>query len=207
MIKSLQAVTSNQHPLGSACVAKVCGCKQQLAIELHKPVIRKLGKPKVYSSFKDYVSLIFTVNMHRFFLWKTKKGIMIGNNFQKSLDESKSGGRKPNQIWVDDECSEFYNRSMKSWLQDNDIEMYSTYKEGKFVLAERLIRTLKSEIYIYMTSTSKNLHIDKYRWINKYNNRYHSSIKIKLVDVKSIIYIDFGLENNDKDTKLMLVTM
>ena len=98
LIKSLQAVTSNQHPLGSACVAKVFGCKQQLAIELQKPVIRKLGKRKVYSSFKDYVSLIFTVNMHRFFLWKTKKGIMIGNNFQKSLDESKSGGLKSNQI-------------------------------------------------------------------------------------------------------------
>ena len=41
--------------------------------------------------------------------------------------------------------SEFYNRSMKSWLQDNDIEMYSTHNEGKSDVAERLIRTLEKK--------------------------------------------------------------
>ena len=44
----------------------------------------------------------------------------------------------------------------KKWLQDNDIEMYSTYNEGKSVIAERFIRTLKNKIYKYMTSISKN---------------------------------------------------
>ena len=61
---------------------------------------------------------------------------------------------KPNKIWVD-EGSEFYNRLMKSWLEKNDIEMYSTHNEGKSVTAERFIRTLKSRVYKCMTSILK----------------------------------------------------
>ena len=57
--------------------------------------------------------------------------------FQKILDKS---GHKSSKIWVD-KGSEFYNRSMKLWFQDNDIEMYSTHNEGKSVNAERFIRT------------------------------------------------------------------
>ena len=75
---------------------------------------------------------------------------------------------------------------MKSWLEKNDIEMYSTHNEGKSVIAERFIRTLKNKIYKYMTSISKNVYIDKLDDIvNKYNNAYHSTIKLKPVDVKS----------------------
>ena len=72
---------------------------------------------------------------------KDKKGVSIFNAFPKILDDSK---RKPNKIWVD-KGSEFYNRSMKSWLQKNDIAIYSTHNEGKSVLAERFIRTLKKQ--------------------------------------------------------------
>ena len=50
---------------------------------------------------------------------------------------------------------------MKSWLQDNDIELYSTYNEEKSVVGERFIRTLKNKIFKYMTSISKNVYIDK----------------------------------------------
>ena len=50
---------------------------------------------------------------------------------------------------------------MKPWLKDNDIEMYSTHNEGKSVVGERFIRTLKTKIYEYMTSVSKNLYIEK----------------------------------------------
>ena len=57
-------------------------------------------------------------------------------------------------MWVD-KGSEFYNRSMKSWLQDNKIEMYSMHNEGKSVVAERFIRTLENNIYEYITSISK----------------------------------------------------
>ena len=65
-------------------------------------------------------------------------------------------------LWID-KGSEFYNRSMKSWQEKNDIEMYSTHNEGKSVVAERFIKTLKNKIYKYMTSVSKNVYIDKIR--------------------------------------------
>ena len=57
--------------------------------------------------------------------------------------------------------SEFYNSSVKKWLKDNNIEIYSIQNEGKSVVAERFIRTLKTKIYKYMTSISKNVCTDK----------------------------------------------
>ena len=74
---------------------------------------------------------------------KDKNGITIANTFQEILDES---GRKPNKIWVDKD-SEFYNRSMKSWLENNAKEIYSTHNEGKSVVDERFIKTLKNNTY------------------------------------------------------------
>ena len=49
--------------------------------------------------------------------------------------------RKPNKIWVD-RSSEFYNKSFKAWLGDNDIDMHSTHNKGKSVFAKRFIGTL-----------------------------------------------------------------
>ena len=46
----------------------------------------------------------------------------------------------------------FYNRSMKSWLEKNSIEMYSLQNEGRSAVTERFITTLKNEMYNYMTS-------------------------------------------------------
>ena len=91
---------------------------------------------------------------------------------------------------------------MKSWLEKNDIEMYSTHKEGKSVVAERFIRTIKNKIYKYMTSISKNVYIDKVDDIvHKYNNKKHRSIKMKPIEVKDNTYIDFSKEVNDNDLK------
>ena len=129
-------------------------------------------------------------------LLKDKKGITITNAFQNILKES---NRKPNKIWVD-KGSEIFKRSMKSWLEKSDIEMYSTHNEGKSVVAERFIRTLKNKIYKYMTSVSKNVYINKLDDIvNKYNSTYHSTIKMKPVDVKSSKYIELSKEINNKD--------
>ena len=70
--------------------------------------------------------------------------------------------------------------------------MYSIHNEGKSVVAERFIRTLKTKIYKYMTSVSKNVYINKLdNVINEYNNTYHRTIKMKTVDVKDNTYIDF----------------
>ena len=80
--------------------------------------------------------------------------------------------------------------------------MYWIHNEGKSVVAKRFIRTSKTKIYKYMTSVSANVYIDKLDDImGEYNNTYHSTIKIKLVDVKNNTYIDFKKEVNDKDAK------
>ena len=80
---------------------------------------------------------------------------------------------------------------MKSWLEKHVIEMYSTYNEGKYVVAEIFIRTLRTKIYKYMTSISKNVYIDKLDDIvNKYNNTYHRTVKMKPIVVKSGNYIE-----------------
>ena len=71
--------------------------------------------------------------------------------------------------------------------------------EWKSVVAEKVIRTLKNKIYKCMTSISKNVPIDKLDHIfNKYNNTYHRTIKMKPVDVKPSICIDFNKENNNE---------
>ena len=79
--------------------------------------------------------------------------------------------------------------------------MYSVHNEGKSVVTERFIRTLKTKIYKYMTSTSKNVYIDKLDdLVGEYNNIYRT-IKIKPVDVKDNTYIDFNKEVNNKNPK------
>ena len=132
---------------------------------------------------------------------KDKKDITITNAFQKILKES---NRKSNKIWVD-KGSEFYNSSMKSWSVKNDIKMYSTHNEGKSVVPERFIRTLKNKFYKYMTSISKNVYIDKLvDIVNKYDNKYHSTIKMKPVAVKLNTYVDFNKEINEKTPKFKI---
>ena len=130
---------------------------------------------------------------------KDKKGVSIVTAFQSILKQSNN--RKPNKIWVD-RGSEFYNVSFKKWLQDNDIVMYSTNNEGKSVVAERFIRTLKSKIYKHRTSISKNVYIDNLNDIvDKYNNTYYTTIRIKPIDVKDNTYISTYKEINNKDPK------
>ena len=185
---------------------------KELAEELDKLINRKFEKRKVHSSFIDNVLgvdladiqliskfdkgfrfLLCVINTFSKYAWviplKDKKGITITNAIQKILYESNI---KPNKIWVD-KGIKFYNGSMKSWLVKNAIEMYSAHNELKPVVAERFMRTLKNKIYKYMSSISKNVYIDKLDDIvNKYNNTYHRIIKMKPVDVKPNIYIDFG---------------
>ena len=125
---------------------------------------------------KEFQFLLCVFAIYSKYAWvvplKDKKGITITNAFQQILDES---NRKSNRIWVD-KRSEFYNRSVKSWLHDNDIEMYSTHSEGKSVVAERFIRTITNENL--KDKESKNVFINNLSEIvNKYNNTYHSTIK------------------------------
>ena len=92
---------------------------------------------------------------------------------------------------------------MKSFLHNNNIEMYSTHNEGKSVFTERfLLRTLKNK---YMTAISTNVYIDILDDIvKKCNDTCHSTIKMKPVDVKSNTYINSGKEVNDIDPKFKI---
>ena len=122
----------------------------QLANELHKPIIRKFKKIKVYSSSRDNIwgvdladmqslskynkgikYLLCAIDLFSRYAWviplKDRKGISIVNAFQKNLKES---NRKPNKIWID-QGSEFYDNSFKDFLKINSIEMNSIFNEGK----------------------------------------------------------------------------
>ena len=80
--------------------------------------------------------------------------------------------------------------------------MYLTHNKRKSAVAERFIRTLQNKIYKYIKSKSKNLYIDQLDdLVNEYNNTYHSATKMKPADVKSTTFINFNVENNDKDPK------
>ena len=85
---------------------------------------------------KEFHFLLCVIDIYSKYAWFFPlKDITITNAFQKDLDKSKL---KPNKIWVD-KGIEIYNRPVKSSLQDNDIEMYSTCNEGKPAIAERFI--------------------------------------------------------------------
>ena len=131
-------------------------------------------------------------------LLKDKKGISVPNGLNKIIKQS---GRKANKIRVD-QGSEFYNHVFKRWLSRNNIIMYSTYNEGKSVVAERFIRTLKNKLYKNMTATGKNVYYDVLDDIvNEYNNTKDNTIKMKPQDVgnnNKRVYID---EHNEKRSR------
>ena len=138
---------------------------QQLANKLHKPIVRKFIKRKVYSSFKDNIWGVDLADMQliskdnkgirylscaiEFFSkyafivgLKVKKGTTIANVFHSILGNSK---RKTNKTWTD-QGSEFYNTHVKKWLKYIDIEIYSAHNEGRSVVAEKFIRILKIKL-------------------------------------------------------------
>ena len=176
----------------------------KLADELHKPIIKKFNKRKVYSQFKDNMwgvdladmqslskknkgikYLLCAIDLYSKYAFviplKDKKGISIANAFDKII---KQANRKPNKIWVD-QGSEFYNRDFKKWLSSNDIIMYST-----------------TVICKHMTATGKNVYYDVLDDIvSKFNNTKHNTIKMKPKDVKNDnnrVYID---EHNKKSAR------
>ena len=199
----------------------------QLANELHKPIIKKFKKIKVYSSFKDNIwgvdladmqslskfnkgfkYLLCVIDLFSKYAWviptKDEKGTSIVNAFKKVIPE---GQRKPNKVWVD-QGSEFYNQSFRDFLRINNIEMYSTYNEGKSVVAERFIRTLRNRIFKHMITISKNVYIDVLNDIvNKYNNTVHKTPKMKPTDVTGDSYAEYSKDFNKKGLNLKFMTM
>ena len=115
-----------------------------------------------------------------------------------------SEGRKPNKIWVH-QGSEFYNKSFTDFLKINNIEMYSTYNEGKSPVAERFIRTLKNQIFKHITTISKNVYFVVLDNIaNKYINKVYRTIKMKPIDVANDFFAEYNEESNKKDLKFKI---
>ena len=148
---------------------------QQLAKDLYNLLIKKFQRGNIYSSYRDniwgahladiqlirksnkevrFLQRVF--NIYSKYAWnvalKNEKDIKITNAFQKILNKF---CRKPKKIWVD-QSGEFYKRSAMLWLHKNRTEMYSIHNEGKYFVAERIIRTLKRKVYKHMTVVSKN---------------------------------------------------
>ena len=151
--------------------------------------------------------LLCAIDLFSKYAWvvpmKDKKSTSIVNAFKKIISE----GRKPNKIWVD-QGSEFYNKSFTDFLKMNNIEMYSTFNEGKSVVGERFIRTLKNKIYKHMTAISKNIFVDKLDDIvNKKNNTVHRTIKMKPIDVTDDSFAEYNEEQIKKILNLRLVIM
>ena len=105
------------------------------------------------------------------------------------------------KIWVN-QVSEFYNNSFKDFLKINNIETCSTYNEGKSVVAERFIRTLKNKIFKHMTAISKNVYFDVLDDIvDKYNNTVCRTIKMTPIDFTDDSYAEYNENFNKKDPK------
>ena len=194
---------------------------QQLANELDKPISRRFKKRKVYSLSKDNIwgadladmqliskynkgirYLLCAIDLFSKYAFvvplKDKKGTTIVNTFQNILNNL---NRKPNEICTDP-GSEFYNNVFKKWLKDNDIIMYSAHNQGKSVVTERFIRTLKNKIYKHMTAISKKLYFSALDDIvDEYNNTDHQTFKMKAVDVRKGSFAECNEETNEKDPK------
>ena len=203
---------------GSGVISK---SNVKLANELHKPVIKKFSKCKVYTSFKDNIwgvdladmqvlsrqnkgikYLLCVIDLFSKYAFviplKDKKGASVVKRFKKIVNES---GRRPNKIWAD-QGSEFYNKTFKNWLVDEGIEMYLTYNEGKSVVAERSIRTLKNKLYKHMAAIGRNVYwevLDDV--VAKYNDAISRSIGMKpknVTQAKKSVYVE---ESNKKSAR------
>ena len=203
MVKNLDNLNPNEMTKWGKLARLIINSKQKLgfgfeklANELHKPIIRKFKRRKVnFGNFPNEIwsadlmdlkklkkynngfqYIINIIDLYSRYAWS----IPIKNKTGKSIVEAFDSirGFKPKKLWVDN-GSEFYNKIFKKWLNDNNIEMYSTFNEGKAVVIERFNRTLKNKMFKYFTANGTYKYIDILSsLINEYNKKKHSSTKL-----------------------------
>ena len=203
MVKNLDNLNPNEMTKWGKLARLIINSKQKfgfgfekLANELHKPIIRNFKRRKVnfgnepneiwsadlidLKKLKKYNNgfqyIINIIDLYSRYAWS----IPIKNKTGKSIVEAFDSitTKKPKKLWVDN-GSEFYNKIFKKWLNDNNIEMYSTFNEGKAVVIERFNRTLKNKMFKYFTANGIYKYIDILpSLINEYNNKKHSSTKL-----------------------------
>ena len=168
-----------------------------LADELHKPIKRKFTRRKVESTDVDkiwsadlvdmqnlqkynsgYRYILNVIDLYSRYVWSVSLKNKTGKSIVEAFSNIIKNGRKPSKLWVDN-GTEFYNNTFQKWLYDNNIEMYSTFNEGKAVVIERFNRTLKNKMYKYFTAQNTYTYIDVLQdFINDCNNTEHRSIKM-----------------------------
>lgn len=165
----------------------------QLADELHKPVIRHFRKRRVivggideiwaadlvdmqaFAEYNDGVKyLLCVIDLFSKYGWivplKDKSGKSVAAAFKRIFVE----GRKPEKLWVD-KGKEFYNKDVKAL----GVELYSTENEEKSCVVERWNRTMKEKMFKYFSANSTKRYVDVLdEMVNRYNNTKHSSIKM-----------------------------
>ena len=166
-----------------------------MAEELHKPVRRTFKKRRVYVKGLDEIwaadliemrpfakynkgvnYLLVVIDLFSKYAWlaplKNKKGESVANALRDIFKT-----RKPNKMWVDD-GKEFWNKNVRPL-----VELYSTKNEEKSCVVERLNRTLKEAMWKYFSANSTFKYIDILQtFVDKYNNTFHESIKMKPVE-------------------------
>ena len=171
----------------------------QLANELHKPIIRKFKKRKIYSSFRDNIWGVDLADMQPLSKYYKEINYLLCaiDLFSKYPWVIPIKDKKETiivKIWID-QGSEFYNKSFKDFLKINDIKMYSIYNEGKSVFAERFIRTLKNKNFKHMRAISKIIYFDVL------DDIVDKTIKRKPIEVTDDYYAEYNENFNKKIPK------
>lgn len=187
----------------------------QQAKELHKPFKSKFPRRRVlvfklndtftadlvdmieWNKENDgYKYILNVMDVFSRYAWsrplKNKDSKSVLNALKDIIYKSK---RKPNRLWVD-QGKEFYNRDMKNFLKDNDIEIYSTYGENKASIIERFNKTMKEIMFKYFTSNNTRRWVDVLdEIIKKYNSRKHKTIGMTPKEASKIENEEIVIEN------------
>ena len=170
---------------------------QQLAEELHKPIIRKFIKRKVFVKGVDEIWAADLVEMGKFSEWnkgikyllmvidvfskfgwieplQNKKGETVAAAFEKIF----KSGRQPRLLWTD-KGKEFYNRNVNQLLSKKNIKLYSTENEEKSSVAERFNQTIKQRMWKMFSANNNTIYYDKIgKLLKDYNNSWHRSVRM-----------------------------
>ena len=215
MIKAINELPYNQQQYGTFLVKNIIRSKKKLGMgnnftmsdlsnELNKPVVNKFERKKIIVNHIDEIHSCDLVDMQKYsrvnkgykyiftnidifskYAWsfslKTKTIKEIKSCFQKIFNE-----RKPKYIWSDQE-SAFFSKEMIQFFKDNNVKIYYTHSDLKAVIIERFNRSLRE---LMMKEFVKNNNTVWYNilpnLINTYNNRYHSTIKMKPKNVNKL---------------------
>ena len=178
---------------------------QQSAEELHKPIIRKFTKRRVFVKGVDEIWAADLVEMGKFSEWnkgikyllmvidvfskfgwieplQNKKGETVAAAFEKIF----KSGREPRLLWTD-KGKEFYNKNVNQLLSRKNIKLYSTENEEKSSVAERFNRTIKQRMWKMFSVNNNTIYYDKIdELLKNYNNSFHRSVRMAPLDASDI---------------------